>query len=147
MSDDVAIPLMALLMPLLMVVGVLTLRQSSRRREWRHQERMKALELGRPMPEAEGHAARTAIAIGAVMPVGVFAFAWLASMTTGVEGAWLAAAIVAGMGVIGGTQLARSSAVQRRPEDEVVPIRDADRPSNGKPPFDPDAYEAIVRNR
>ena len=145
MSDDILIPIVAILMPVVLVPTVMVLRQSARKREWQHRERMKSLELGVPIPGSEAWASRVAIAIGAVMPVCVFAIAWLASLTTRSDDVWVAAAVVGGAGVLGGIRLAgRTISACPRIEWESAETGYSQRQT--KPPFNPDAYEAIVRH-
>src|SRR5690348_15478847 len=57
-------------------------RGARRRQERAHAERMKALEMGLPVPGADPHWPRacTCIAIGAVAPLGIFVLAFLATI-------------------------------------------------------------------
>lgn len=146
-SNDlvVLIPVVAILMPLILVPTVIVLRQRARRREWEFRERMKAMEMGLPVPGSEVWAARVAIALGAVMPVGVFAIAWIASLTTTVDEVWIAAAIVGVVGVIQGSRLAKQAIAGTRPNGRDHDGLDLTQ-NHAKPKFDPDAYEAIVRH-
>lgn len=148
MRDDelvMIIPIVAILMPLILVPTVIVLRQRGRRREWQYRERMKAMEMGLPVPGSEVWTSRVAIAIGAVMPVGVFAVAWFASLTTSVDEVWIAATLVGVIGVIQGARLANRAISGTHRDD-----REGQRPglaqAQAKPQFDPDAYEAIVRH-
>ncbi|MEW4571068.1 hypothetical protein AB1L88_24630 [Tautonia sp. JC769] len=148
MRDDelvILIPILAILMPLILVPTVIVLRQRARRREWEHRERMKAMEMGLPVPGTEVWASRVAIALGAVMPVGVFAIAWLASLTTQIAEVWIAAALVGVVGVVQGSRLTNHplSGTHRGDREDRRAARGYDR---AKPQFDPDAYEAIVRH-
>jgi hypothetical protein len=148
MNDDalvVLIPIVAILMPLVLVPTVIVLRQRDRRREWEHRERMKAMEMGLPVPGTEVWASRVAIALGAVMHVGVFAIAWLATLTTTVDEVWIAATLVGGAGVLSGARLA-SRAIWGRHRAEQEGQRSGLAHAHAKPQFDPDAYEAIVRH-
>jgi hypothetical protein len=86
------------------------------RRKLEHAERMRALEMGRPLPgEAQCHqqplsSSYSAITIGAGVPIGVFGCAWLASMTVGYqETIWITSALVSMTAVICGTILAKHS--------------------------------------
>ncbi|WP_169972617.1 hypothetical protein [Tautonia rosea] len=148
MSEDelvIMVPIVAILMPLILVPTVIVLRQRARRREWEYRERMKAMEMGLPVPGSEVWASRVAIAIGAIMPAGVFGVAWLASLTTSVDEVWIAAAVVGIVGVIQGSRLANRtlSGTQRLEKEDQ---RSSNAQGQGKPQFDPDAYEAIVRH-
>ena len=143
---ETVIPVVAILMPLFLVPTIILLKQAGRKREWEHRERMKALELGLPVPGSEAWTGRAAIAVGGIMPVGVFAVAWLASVSSHHpdESPWLAAAIVGGLGVFCGARLVGSLA-GRRGGDESAEA--AVRPAGlRKPAFNPDAYDAIARH-
>ena len=147
MHDDVFIPVVAILMPLLLVLTVMLLRQSARRREWLHRERMKAMERGIPVPGADVWSGRTAIAVGAVMPLGIFTIGWLANMTTGNDSVWAAVGLVAIVGVYGGIRLAgRQLGSMAQPAIKAQSRRAADDRGTAKPAFDPDAYDAIARH-
>ena len=143
MNDDAIIPIVAILMPLFLVPTIMILKHSSRKREWQHKERMHALEHGHAVPGSEAWPARVAIGIGAVMPICVFGIAWLAQLTTHNDDLWVAAALVGGGGVIGGTRLAGRIA-GGRPEHHGSPIGSSAFARNGKPAFNPDAYDAIA---
>lgn len=72
------IPLAGMAVPLILVPTIIAMKQAQRKREWEHLERMKALELGRPLPCTQVWPALAAIFIGAIMPIGVFVVSWLA---------------------------------------------------------------------
>ncbi len=132
-----ALVAMIILVTLIVVVPVVSgLRHAARERQLEHIERLKALEMGRPMP---GDApwwspGRVAVTIGAGVPIGVFGVVWLAILTTGTDGsfAWPAAGGVSLAAVICGTILAvhlpQQSIAQNQSRIE-------------KPAFDPDAYD------
>lgn len=145
MQAEIVIPIVAILMPLALVPTVMVLRQSARKREWQHRERMKAIDLGIPVPGAEAWMGRSAIAIGAIMPIGVFAVAWLASMTTHHDEVWLAAALVSAAGVIGGARLGGHRSVVKHQQEGEHRLSAFTR-ANGKPSFNPEAYDAIARH-
>src|SRR5262245_31718461 len=69
------------MLPMVLVPSILAMKHAQRKREWEHVERMKALELGRPVPGTEGWPAAAAIAIGAGVPICAFLFTWLARLT------------------------------------------------------------------
>ena len=68
-----------------LMIGM-ALHQGRRRKEREHAERMRAMELGLvPQPSGlDWPAAAVCIAIGAGVPLGSFAVAWLATLTTNV---------------------------------------------------------------
>ena len=72
------IPIIAILMPLVLVPLVMIIRHQQRKREWAHLERMKSLELGVPFshePPIGGVAA-----IGAGVPAITMIVAWLTTI-------------------------------------------------------------------
>ncbi len=98
----------------MMVSILLGFRHSRRKLELEHAERMRAIELGRPVhrqgePEGETwtETARLAKAIGVVVPQGSLGCAFLASLFLGVhQEIWMAAGMVGLAGVICGCLLA-----------------------------------------
>jgi len=139
-KEAILIPLAGMATLPILVGLVMVLKQARRDRQWRHEERMKALELGRPVPDSEIWSARAAIALGAVMPIAVFGVAWLTTLTTRAdEEAWFAAAVVGIAGVIGGVRLAKAGQAADEIEEIASPA-----PRFRKPPFNPDAHDAIV---
>ncbi|HEV3165176.1 MAG TPA: hypothetical protein VGZ22_14210 [Isosphaeraceae bacterium] len=136
------IPIVAILMPLALVPTVMAMRHATRKREWEHAERMKALELGVPVPGSDSWRAAVCMAIGAGVPVGAFAFAWIAGMTTHTSAdSWEAAVAVGIPGVLCGTFLAaRLLPSRNRPQ-----ITETNAFANGKPALDPDTYDVVGR--
>ncbi len=134
MSDERVFIIAAVAASVLLVFGatfipiILGFRHSKRNRELEHAERIKALEMGRPLPgEAKDQpwsmAARMATWIGAGVPIGVFVCAWLTSMMVGYhETVWGAAGVVGLSGVICGAILAgqaiKSDAATAKPRVE-----------------------------
>jgi hypothetical protein len=144
MHDEMAIPMAGIALPLILVPTIMGMKHVARKREYQHLERMKALELGRPLPGGDAWASAMAIAIGAVVPLGSILIGWLASLTTSSPTApWEAAGPVAGVGVVCGFVLgwrligARSAAKRSQPSEEL----------NGKPIYDPEAYEFVGHHR
>jgi len=139
--EATVIPVVAIMMPVVLVPIVLAMRFASRKREWEHLERMKSLELGVPVPGRECWLARTCIAIGAVVPIGALFLAWTASESGSHEqGYWEAATTVGGLGVLCGTFLATRLLASRNRLQQVA--RDA---APVKPAYDPDAYDVVGR--
>jgi hypothetical protein len=135
------IPIFALAIPMVIVPTSLVLRHLRERRQWQHVERLKALEMGRSLPGHDIWVAKAATAIGAVMPVGVFGVAWLASQTSrSGEEAWVAATVVGLTGVVSGSRLARRLLDQPR-----VVSNGPSHLANGKPQFDPEGYDFAGR--
>ncbi|MGC8640821.1 MAG: hypothetical protein ACP5XB_13200, partial [Isosphaeraceae bacterium] len=70
MEPELIIPVVAILMPLVLVPTIITLKQRHKRREWKYQERLRAMDLGLPLtdsgPRLNGGAV---VAIGAGVPI------------------------------------------------------------------------------
>jgi len=88
----------------------LSFRHDRWKRELEHEERMKALELGRPWPGDQPWLTlpKLALGIGAVVPVAAFACGFLAAFLTDVDGGevWRTVLVVGMTAVICGTVLA-----------------------------------------
>jgi hypothetical protein len=138
--NPIVIPLAGIALPLFLVPTILVLKHHQRKREWEHLERLKALEMGQPLPGTDAWPAAAAIAIGAGMPVGVFFAAWMACLTAGAESVVFVPAMFVGLAGVGGgvmtmTRLLGSRRTPKTPEHLA----------NGKPEFDPDAYDVVGR--
>ena len=131
------IPLAGIMLPMFLVPTIMAMKQTQRRREWEHLERMKALELGRPLPSAQVWPALATIAIGAIMPMGVFIVAWLASPSAS-GSAFEGAAFVGVCGVFAGAFLGKRLFAERS-------TKPADLETIAKPRFDPEAYDVVGR--
>ena len=123
----------------MIVVGlpvILGIRSEMRKREMEHTERMRAIELGRPLPGDGGWSspARLALAIGAGVPIGTLGIAWLAAVSTDEATAfiWPSAGAIGVAAVICGTVLAA-----RIPHESSRIAPDP----HAKPVVDPDAFE------
>jgi hypothetical protein len=117
---------------------MVAIRQERRKREVEHIERMRALELGRTLPQDEPwwSPPRIALSIGAAVPLGVFFLVFLSSLVVGYhEPMWLAACIVGVAGVISGSVLAYHSFDARAL---------ATGPGMLKPPVEEDAYDVVA---
>jgi hypothetical protein len=141
MSSDSFLIFLAIVCGML-VFGLLPItlyfQHERRKRDMEHAERMKALELGRTLPdEAEGEswsASKIAGAIGAGVPIGVFGCAWLASEKLGYhETIWIGAAMVGTAAVICGSCLLYA-----------LITKDAfSTPSDSKPEIEEDAFDVV----
>jgi hypothetical protein len=112
-------------------------RHERRKREMEHMERMKALELGRTLPQDEPWFSplRIALLIGGAVPLGAFTSVGLATAAVGFhDGMWLAACIVGTASVISGSTLAVQS---------LKPRETALSPSDLKPYVEEDAYDVV----
>lgn len=123
----------------ILVIGVpivLGIRLDARRREMEHQERMRAIELGRPLPDETGWwtPARLAVGIGIGVPIGVFAIGVKAAELSGAAPfIWPSAGAVGVAAVICGTVLA-ARATMNPPNTSAN--------AHAKPYVHPDVYDA-----
>src|SRR5271166_165171 len=70
MEEGLIIPLVAILMPLVLVPSIITLVHRHKRREWKHQERLRAIDLGLPATDPNSRLGGGAVvAIGAGVPI------------------------------------------------------------------------------
>lgn len=133
--DPLIIPIAGMAIPTIIVPAVLGMRYARRERELEHVERMRALELGRTLPQDESWWTpnRLALVIGAVVPLGVFACAALATFVADFHpGVWIAAGVVGASAVFCGSSLAgRHASV----------LGDADR--FAKVPIGEDAFDVV----
>ncbi len=132
------IPLSAIALPMVLVPIILAMKQVQRKRECEHMERMKSLELGRPLPFTQAWPALAAIAIGAIMPVGVFVVALIASTQSEghAEAFFAPAAFVSVCGVWAGGGLARRLFAYGSSTANG---------SNDKHAIDPEAFDVVGR--
>ena len=136
----------ALLGGLCVLPIVLSFRSDRRKRELDHTERMKALEMGRPIPGEEWKTRwavpyQIAVSIGAGVPATAFGSAFLATLMTGYhEGAWLGATITGLGGAICGTILATTALAKLGAAGE---LSSTEFPGTGKPSFTEDAYDVV----
>jgi uncharacterized membrane protein YuzA (DUF378 family) len=144
MMDPLIIPIVGMAIPIVIVPVALGIKYARRERELEHAERMKALELGRTLPEDEPlwSPGRLCLAIGVGVPIGVFGFAWLASGRGGDQEEalrWISAAIVGLAGVVCGSLLTHRHLIQREHS------RGAREGYEAKSPIDADAFDVVDR--
>lgn len=135
------IPIFAIMIPIIVVPVSLGLKYARYERELEHKERMRALELGRRMPGDEPWVTpgRISLAIGAVVPVGVFFCAWMADQAVGhQEEIWIGATMVAVTSVICGSMLAAKHFNQQARTESYANLG-----SQGKPVIDADAFDVV----
>lgn len=109
MVDALIIPIVAMAIPIVIVPVALGMKHARRERELEHAERMRALELGRTLPQDESwwSPGRLGLVIGLSVPISVFFCAALATMSGGFHDViWVAAAVVGVTGVVCGSRLA-----------------------------------------
>jgi hypothetical protein len=142
----------AVLFALVAMPFFLHFRGERRKRELDHIERMRAIEVGRAYP-GEGKFGLAgipqwivphviAVSIGAVVPLGVFLCAFLASLITGFhKDIWVAASMVGFGGVICGTVL--EGVTFSKTSSTGEPEQAAGAYLNSKPHIDEDAYDVV----
>lgn len=144
-DEVVIIPIVAILMPLILVPTIIRMKHAARLREYAHRERMRALEMGvmppDSMPGGLFWPSLAAVAIGAFVPLGSFLVAWLAALTTHAEEeVWLCAGVVGVTAVLCGTGLGfrmigcGSSGSSACSDHHAKPAH-----------FDPDAFDTVGR--
>lgn len=145
--------------------ALLAIYHAGRKREMEHKERLKALEMGLPVPGAAPWPALTAILIGAGVPVAALAAALVATAigprapqdadhmtlaawssqnhSTAYYGTvWGGAAGVGVTAVLAGAVLAWRAMGLRARTDRGGYV---EAPYAAKPPLDPDAYDTVSR--
>lgn len=147
MNEEVIIPIVAILMPLALVPTIILMKQAGKRREWEHQERMRAMDLGLAPAGPSGGTfwpSMATIAIGAGVPIASLLFALLAQMTgRGGDEVWGCSAGVGVTAVLCGAVLGfRLIGSGRRASGPAPSVFD----HHAKPSqFDPDAYDTVGR--
>jgi hypothetical protein len=145
--DILVIPIVAILMPLVLVPTIMTLKFRQSRKEWEHLERMRAMELGLRMPPDQVAGATKSIAwIGAGVPIFSICAALVACMDgpNSVDGVplaaivWGVAAMISGGALLTSLLIAFAIARPRKPADSPFVA------SNGKPAFDPDTFDVVA---
>ena len=136
--EGLVIPIIALMIPMVIVPTALGFRHARLLRELEHRERIRAMEMGRLLPQDETWTtpARIVAAIGAGVPLAALATAFLASQALGFhEEIWIMSGMVGISGVVGGTYLA----------GRHLPGRDESPATAFKAEFDPDSLDVVSR--
>lgn len=147
--DPLVIPIVAILMPLVLVPTVLVLKHRHKRREWEHRERMRAMDGPMPLMRPGTWAASGGVAaIGAGVPVASVAAAFLTTLmwdpTTPSDVpmpavAWGCAVIISMAGFATSLLLALLQArTQRQIESNAAHML-----ASEKPAFDPDTFDVV----
>jgi hypothetical protein len=152
--DPVIIPIVAILMPLLLVPTVLTLKHRHKRREWEHLERMKAMNDSQPLTRLGGWAGSGAVAaIGAGVPVASVLAALLTTLIWRPIAlmpmandeipvpavAWGCAVVISAGGLMSSLLLALLQARTQQKLDSAASAH----LSHAKPAFDPDEFDLV----
>ncbi len=143
--DPIVIPVMALMIPIIVVPTTLFFKHRLRVREMQHNERMRAMELG-VMPRTESMSwpgAAVCVALGAGVPVGSLVVAWLATMTNDAPSeVWGVPVVISFFAIWAAQALAER---MLRPKKERLNAANTSQTEQtaGKPAFDPDAYDVV----
>ncbi len=139
------IPIVAILMPVVLVPTILLLKHRTLKREWQHKENMKAIEMGMSAPSTHGGGG--VVAIGAGVPIASVIAAAVTSLSyepssigdeVPVFGiAWGCAFLISIIGMVTSLILAHIQGRARKETESLNALR------NGKPVFDPDAYDVV----
>jgi hypothetical protein len=147
--DPLIIPIVAILMPVVLAPSVMMLKHRHERRQWEHQERMKAMETRLPfsMGQALGGGASVA-AIGAGVPMVAVLGAFLTSLTVDSPSideaiplhgiAWGCASMISGGAFVSSLILYRMQARARKDADAASAAL-----NDSKPMYDPDAFDVV----
>ena len=134
--DPLILPLIAILVPIVIVPTALGIKYARQVRELEHRERIRALELGRVLPGDEPWAnpARVSLAIAVGVPISVFLCAGMATTAAGFrEEIWIAAMLVGMTAVVSGSILAGKHFAREAMARSI----------EVKPAFDADAYDTV----
>lgn len=144
--DPVAIvlPIVGMTIPIVIVPTILGIRHARFLREVEHAERMRAMELGRTLPQDDHRwsPAGICVALGMVVPIGVFFCAWMASQTVASQDwLWRSAGIVGLAGVVSGSFIAHHHF------NRLAAGRSDDTAAAKPPAYDPEAFEVVNNYR
>jgi hypothetical protein len=141
------IPLAGIMLPMVLVPTVITLAHRLKKREWQHKERLRAIELGMPVPGTESRlGAGSVTAIGAGVPAASVLGAFLTTVNIPYDHdeflpilavSWGCAFLISTgamiTSVVLGVMLTRSARASRA-ANELAAF---------KPAMDPDAYDVV----
>jgi len=146
--DPLIIPIVAILMPLILAPTVMILKYRHSRREWEHLERMKAIDTRLPMPMRHvlaGAGSVTAIGAGvpAVSVLGAFltTLLWeplaVSDSVVVPAVAWGCALLISSGAMVTSLILASGNRKAAKETEFAAAM------SNGKPVYDPDAFDVV----
>ena len=149
MHEELIIPLAGIMLPVVLVPTIILLVHRQKKREWRHQERLRALDLGLPAPATDWTlGGRTVTAIGAGVPIAAVLTAWMTSISVSeshpdyvpiIGIAWGCAFLISTGALITSLVLGVLLTRLRKPADQV------DQFAATKPAYEPDAYDVVSR--
>jgi hypothetical protein len=134
--DPLIIPIVALLIPMIIVPTAMGIKHARYLREVEHKERMRAMELGRTLAEDESWSPMTvALIIGAGVPIVALGIAFNVSQRSGPSDVlWMAAGMIGVAGVICGSILAGMQ-FSKRDQPSAASVE--------KPAYDPDQFDVV----
>lgn len=141
--NGVIVPIVGMLIPIVIVPVVLGLKHARFERQLEHEERMKALELGRTLPEDESWwtPPRLCAGIGIGVPIVVMGMAFSTTQSIGFrDEVWGMSVGVSTMAVICGALLTAKHFNQRAAE--AARLASQDYP---KATYDADAFDVVSR--
>jgi len=146
--EPILIPIMALMIPIIVVPTSLVLRHRLKIREMEHAERIRALELGL-VPRADSISwpgASLCIALGAGVPIGTLLVTWLSTLTNDLpHEVWGAPVVLSFFAIWAAQSLAErmlGSKKDVQTADGNSSRSPADR-TDRKPVLDPDAFDVV----
>jgi len=151
MHEGLIIPLSGIMMPLVLVPTIILLVHRQKKREWHHQERLRALEMGLPASGPDRMpGGGTVIAIGAGVPIASVLTAWMTTISVSdshpdympiIAVAWGCALMISSGALITSLVLGVLLMRSRKPA-APEPV---DQLSAIKPAYEPDAYDVVSR--
>jgi len=149
MHEGLIIPLSGIMMPLVLVPTIILLVHRQKKREWHHQERLRALEMGLPVSGPDRMpGGGTVIAIGAGVPIASVLTAWMTTISVSdshpdympiIAVAWGCALMISSGALITSLVLGVLLMRSRKPAEPV------DQFAAIKPAYEPDAYDVVSR--
>jgi hypothetical protein len=149
MHEGLIISLSGIMMPLVLVPTIILLVHRQRKREWHHQERLRALEMGLPTSGPDRMpGGGTVIAIGAGVPIASVLTAWMTTISVSdshpdympiVAVAWGCAFMISSGALITSLVLGVLLMRSRKPAEPM------DQFAAIKPAYEPDAYDVVSR--
>ncbi|QEH33109.1 hypothetical protein OJF2_16060 [Aquisphaera giovannonii] len=145
MNEGVLIPIFALLVPITVAPTAILAKQRQRKRELLHRERMRAIELGMPVPPPEHGLGQAVALVGGGVPIVTALAAFLTSMSASnladdpvpVLGViWGCATMISMVALLTAIILGFMAARSSRPVEQSASL---------KPAYDPDAYDVVSR--
>jgi hypothetical protein len=147
MNEALIIPLAGIMMPLVLVPSIILLVHRQKKREWHHQERLRALEMGLPASAPDRTlSGGTVVAIGAGVPIASVLTAWMTTMSIPdthpdympiIAIAWGCAFMISTGALITSLVLGVLLMRSRKHADSV------DHFAAAKPAYEPDAFDVV----